>query len=81
MPDLYFVVLLFGMVGGALGPLPLDKFECDLIAAQLQHEEHLNWQGDTLHVNGQKLKKSDVQFKCEHHLIRPQVDSGLKQGV
>jgi hypothetical protein len=73
MPNLYFVIVMLGMTTGTVGPLPYDKAECESRAAEYAAAWDEKWR-EGLNLKGQPLKRSDVQFRCEYHLVRPVLD-------
>lgn len=78
MPSLYFVIVIFGMTAGTVGPLPYDKSECENRAQEFRDHRDANHK-DGITVNGREVKRGDVQFRCEYHIVRPVEDPGLRE--
>jgi hypothetical protein len=77
---LWIVVLMFGQVVRAMGPLPFDDAQCTRQLAELSGQMDQKYEADKFlgnkypQIKGRIVERSDLTVECRHAESEPPVE-------
>lgn len=72
---LYMIILIFGSIGGTVGPLPYDLAECEFRAGARQDQIVRAYDSGTrVFISGRVVTPADVEHRCVLTSTRPKLE-------